>query len=458
MLDLFLAVAFCSVLPLIFVAPFLGVLAWYVIAYAAPHHLTPGFAYNFPVSEVIGLATLAGWLLSREPKRHAIGPTMALLLIFAVWISLTTMLAISPDFAKWRETMIKIAAAFLIFQIVRTPQRIYWLAWVTAMSIALYGIKGGVMTILTLGAITIYGPPESAISDNNDIAVAFVMVLPLLSYVRHATRSMVLKLGYAASIVLTSLSVLATYSRGGLLAIASTGAYFWLKSRHKLIIAILLAVTVGTAMLLMPDKWFQRMDTIGHYKSDASVQGRFNAWTHAFNVTKARPIIGGGFGTFSDQVYAEYSPGVKPLAGHSIYFECLGEQGFVGLALFIAIWFSAFWDAQRTIRVARTREDIQNLGELARMLQISLIGYAIGGAFLSLAYFELFYGIVVLCAATRFVVEHKSLEAPGSAKTRPTRSIGTVSPKYRKASGSVYRPALPHPQRATAIGRKGDIL
>jgi putative inorganic carbon (HCO3(-)) transporter len=455
MLDIFLGIVFCSVLPFIFVMPSLGVLAWYIVAYAAPHHLTPGFAYNFPVSEIIGLATLAGWLLSREPKRFTIVPTMMLLLVFTVWISFTTLLAISPDFEKWRETVVKIAAAFLAFQIMRSPQRIHWLAWVSAMSVAFYGIKGGIFAIATLGAAQISGPPASTLSDNNDVAVAFVMVLPLLSYARAATQSAVLKVGYAASIALTSLSVLVTYSRGGLLAIGATGIYFWLKSRHKLIIALLFALAVGGAMSLMPEKWFARMESIGQYGTDASVQGRFNAWNHAFNIVKARPLIGGGFGTFTAPVYAEYSPGVKSLAGHSIYFECLGEQGIVGLGLFLAIWLSAFRDARRTIRLAREREDLKNMGELARMLQISLIGYAIGGAFLSLTYFELFYGLVVLCAATRFVVEDKLSQPSEAVGPQPTGSVRTSSPKYGRAIGWVPRPALRRPQNAIGIGRKG---
>jgi putative inorganic carbon (hco3(-)) transporter len=453
MLDLFLGIAFCGVLPFILVAPSVGVLAWCVVAYAAPHHLTPGFAYNFPVAEVIGLATLVGWLLSREPKRLAITPTMVLLLAFALWMSVAAFLAIDPDFAKWRETAVKIAAAFLAFQIMRTPQRVYWLAWVSAMSIAFYGIKGGIVTIATLGAVQIGGPPESQIGDNNDLAVALVMVLPLLAHVRATAQSTVLKAGYAASIVLTSLSVLATYSRGGLLAIGSVGIYFWSKSRHKVIIAVLIALAATGALSFMPEKWYERMESIGNYNSDASVQGRFDAWNHALNIIEARPFIGAGFGAFSEVVFSEYSPGVKPRAGHSIYFECLGEQGLVGLALFLGIWLSAFRDARRTVRLARGREDLRNMTELARMLQISLIGYAVGGAFLSLTYFELFYGLVVLCAATRLVVEDKLSQPATAIHAQPPgpARIGSAP----KVIGWAPRPALSQPRTSARVSRKG---
>ena len=45
---------------------------------------------------------------------------------------------------------------------------------------------------------------------------------------------------------------------------------------------------------------------------------------------------------------------------------------------------------------------------LANMCQVALIGYAIGGAFLSLAYFDLPYSIVVVLVAINRWVDAKS--------------------------------------------------
>ena len=54
-------------------------------------------------------------------------------------------------------------------------------------------------------------------------------------------------------------------------------------------------------------------------------------------VATARPLTGGGFGTFSPPVFARYSPDVEWRAAHSIYFEVLAEQGYPGEFLFLAI-------------------------------------------------------------------------------------------------------------------------
>jgi putative inorganic carbon (HCO3(-)) transporter len=426
MRDLLLTTFVFGMLPFVLLRPEVGILLWYLFSYAVPHHLAYGFAYTFPFAQLIGLVTLAGWLISREKKRPAITPTVVLLVAFGTWVSITTVFALFPDVEKWRETVIKVGVAVFAIQIIRTPQRLRWLALVVALSIAFYGVKGGLFAIATGGGRLLHGPLDSPIEDNNDLALALVMVLPLLVYALWSVRATWLRIGFAGSIALSSVAVLASYSRGGFVALCSVGLYFWLKSRRKFLIAMMLAIGIAGAWSFMPDKWFQRMDTISTYGEDRSVVGRFDAWRHAVNVVAARPLIGGGFGAFSPRVFAEFSPGIQWRAAHSIYFESLGEQGIVGLLLSVGIWLSAFRDARQASRLARGRPDQQNIAQLATMLQVSLVGYAIGGAFLSLAYFELFYGLALMSAAARLVVADLPAGArePSSSKARGARRNG----------------------------------
>lgn len=443
MRDLVLTALIFGLLPFVLVMPAIGILLWYVTSYAVPQHLAYGFAYTFPFAQVIGLVTLAGWLISREQKRLATTPTIALLLAFGAWVSLTTAFALSPDMGKWRETVIKIGVAVFAVQIIRTPQRVRWLALATALSIAFYGVKGGLFAIAAGGARLLHGPPDSPIEDNNDLALALVMVLPLLVYGLWSARAVWLKMGFAATIVLTSVAVLASYSRGGLLALCFVGFYFWLKSRRKILIAMMLAVGIAGAWSFMPEQWFQRMDTIGTYGADRSVAGRFEAWRHAVNVVAARPIVGGGFGTFTQRVFAEFSPGTEWRAAHSIFFECVGEQGIVGLILFVSIWLSAFREARRAARLARGRADLPHIAELATMLQVSLVGYVIGGAFLSMTYFELFYGLASMSAAVRLVVADRLARPAGAPERSPTNVPVT---RQRRARTAIIRPVTESPQ------------
>jgi hypothetical protein len=50
------------------------------------------------------------------------------------------------------------------------------------------------------------------------------------------------------------------------------------------------------------------------------------------------------------------------------------------------------------------------------MLQVSLVGFSVGGAFLSLLYFDVPYYLMCAMVATRIVVEKGLKEAPASIK------------------------------------------
>src|SRR3546814_17578451 len=88
MRDVFILLLVFSVVPLIFLRPHVGILAWCWISYMNPHRLTWGVAFDFPVGLVIALATLAAWVLSQEPKKFQLTPVSGLLLAFVFWMTL----------------------------------------------------------------------------------------------------------------------------------------------------------------------------------------------------------------------------------------------------------------------------------------------------------------------------------------------------------------------------------
>ena len=178
------------------------------------------------------------------------------------------------------------------------------------------------------------------------------------------------------------------------------GTFFWLKSRNK-VFTTLLAVAAATLILsVMPQQWFDRMATVTNYEQDASAMGRINSWKMAFNLAKDRPF-GGGFDAFQWNTFAMYAPDPDDVHdSHSIYFEILGEHGFVGLGIFLLLGFMTWFTASSVIRIARNDPARRWAADLAAMVQVSLVGYASAGAFLGLAYFDFYYtliAVVVLC-------------------------------------------------------------
>jgi probable O-glycosylation ligase (exosortase A-associated) len=125
--------------------------------------------------------------------------------------------------------------------------------------------------------------------------------------------------------------------------------------------------------------------------------------------------IGGGFAIVSPEVFLRYAPNPdNVLTAHSIYFQILGEHGFMGLALFLLVFWFAWLNGGWVVRVTKAKPELLWAHDLAAMCQVSLVGYAVGGAFLSLAYFDLPYYIVVILIVLRRVVR-KELESPALA-------------------------------------------
>jgi probable O-glycosylation ligase (exosortase A-associated) len=184
----------------------------------------------------------------------------------------------------------------------------------------------------------------------------------------------------------------------------------------------------------MPQQWYDRMNTINTYQEDESAQGRINAWHVAFNVAKDR-ITGGGFELWRPPVFRQYAPNPWDVHDvHSIYFEIMGEQGFIGFALFMLLGLMVWIRAQQVIKRCKTDPDKKWAADLAAMLQVSLIGYASGGAFLGLAYFDLPYHLMatLLLAAKFSGVLGKLEPAEDHAMDRPApHSSSQFGPKSR---------------------------
>ena len=89
---------------------------------------------------------------------------------------------------------------------------------------------------------------------------------------------------------------------------------------------------------------------------DNSARERFNAWTFSWNLVSDYPLTGGGFATFTPELFATYAPNALDIRGaHSVYFGLLAEHGFPGLFMYLAMVASCF---ATTLKVRDTREGV----------------------------------------------------------------------------------------------------
>ena len=202
--------------------------------------------------------------------------------------------------------------------------------------------------------------------------------------------------------------------------------FLWLKSRRKIIFGVILFGALVSAVMFMPDVWETRMRSIENYEEDGSAQGRINTWTMAYNLANARPIVGGGFEMYTRRTFQEYAPNPEDVhSAHSIYFQMLGEHGYVGLLLFLALGLHGLAHRPQGDRPQPGRAREAWAGNLARSIQVSLIGFAVGGAFVNISYWELqYYELVLLVAAYRLVAA--TTGAGGQVSVNTANAHGAV--------------------------------
>jgi len=425
MRDYLLTLVIVGLMPLVVAMPHLGVYVWHWFSLMNPHRLTYGFAYSLPFGQIIAVVTILAWLFSTQSKRIPWTAATAVLVMLLAWVSLTTATAFAPAvaFEKWQQAAKIIVMTLVTLSLITTRARLVALIWVAAMSLGFYGFKGGLFTVATGGTYRVWGPDSTFIADNNAIGLALVMVLPLLRFLQLCAAKRWVGLLLAGGMVLDAAAVVGTYSRGALLGLAVVATLLGLRSRHRLATAIVAGLSLIAAVSLLPDKWFQRMETIQQYEGEASAESRLDMWAMALRIAADRPVVGGGFDVFKlPSIYPTYFPeAIKVRDVHSIYFQALGEHGIVGLVLFLSVGLFGLREGMIAKRRAAGREELRWAVDLANCLQASILGFAVSGAFLTLAFFDFFYLIIAMSICLRTLVcfpYAESGKTPGFVSTR----------------------------------------
>jgi probable O-glycosylation ligase (exosortase A-associated) len=417
MRGLVLGLIFFAMLPFIFVkGPFFGILMWYWVSLMAPQQAVWSSVFSaVPYALLVAIVTLVSLAVAKgEPKMPPLNKTTALIFLLMLWICVTSWLGIGPPaeiYDKWQLAEKMLLMTLVAYALTNSRGRVEQLIVVCVLSIGFWGFRGGLIAIVTGGGSRVHGPDGSMIGDNNDLGVALTMILPLIFYLRERYAQRVIKWPIQILIGLTILGDVFTYSRGALVAMVAMASMLWFRSRKKVSILILIVVAGAVVWNFAPTEWVDRMFTIETYKTDMSAEARIFMWERAWALAQRRPIFGGGFhwsydpDTVNKVLAGSNAPKLDiPRAAHSIWFEMLGDHGFVGLGLFVAILASTFIDAYWLMRHTRRDPDLAWANNLGRMLQVALVGYCTGGSFATQGMYDGFYAVVIIAAAARRVV------------------------------------------------------
>lgn len=294
MRDLLVAFIVFGSLPFILKRPFWGILMLAWLGYMNPHRLCYSFMLDMPAVQIVAITTLIGMLASQEVKRMVWSREIVVLLIFIAWMGVTTTQAVFFDLAMDQYVkVIKIQIlTFMTLLMLTSRERVHLFIWVIVLSLGFYGVKGGIFTVLNGGAYRVQGPFGTFIGGNNELALALIMTIPLMRYLQLQEKNKLIRLGLAVGMTLTALAAVGSQSRGALVGMAAMGTIFWLKSRNRFATALLIIVAGVIVYQVMPEEWYQRMNTIETYDEDASALGRINMWWMAWNLANDR-IFGG---------------------------------------------------------------------------------------------------------------------------------------------------------------------
>ena len=122
--------------------------------------------------------------LGKEPKKMVWTIETRILVVFIIWMFITTQLAMYPHLAavQWSKVWKIQLMTFVTIMLMQDKWRVQAMVWVIALSLGFYGFKGGIFTILTGGGDAVYGPSGTFIYGNNEIGLALIMTIPLIKY------------------------------------------------------------------------------------------------------------------------------------------------------------------------------------------------------------------------------------------------------------------------------------
>lgn len=410
--------------------PWIGIMVWTWLSIMNPHRFAYGFSYSAPLAAAAAGCTLLGFMMTRDRASPFKGSPVVWLVVFIAWMTLSWLAGFDlvGDYEQWVKVMKVFFMIVVGMALLHTKQHILALVWVAAGSLGLLGAKGGVFTVASGGSSRVWGPPGSFIHDNNEFALALVMTIPLLRFLQLQVTKAWQRHLLTLTMLLCAAAALGTQSRGGFLAISAMALVLWWRGKNRLIGGVVIFVVAISLVAFMPDTWSNRMNTIQSYEQDSSAMGRISAWWTAFGVAKNYPF-GAGFNVARPELFARYSPYPDSIhAAHSIYFQVLGNHGFIGLLLFLGIFVSTYRAAGKLRKEAADIPQARWCADLGAMAQVSLIGFGVGGAFLSLAYFDLPYNTMMAVVLARQWVLKRGWETEPAHKPGWFTIPGLVAP------------------------------
>lgn len=412
MRDIVLIIFIGIIIAMGFKRPFLWVLLYIYVDIVSPGEVGWGFIRSLHLSLIAFIAAFVGYALldSKEGSRFTM--RQGLMVALLAWCGYTTLGAVFQDsaWAKWDWVWKSLFFAAFLPLTLRTRLRIEAALVVFVLSIAAVAISGSVKTVFGgggYGMLVLLVQNDSGIYEGSIFSTAAIATIPLVMFLaRHGT---VFKpdwrvYTFAGALIFACLLIpIGTHARTGLVCIAVFAVLMMRAVRHRFLYAGLAGVALVASIPFMPQEFTDRMATITGFRSDESASTRIAVWQWTVDYAIANPT-GGGFDAYRANSFTYEVPQIegegnnrrityqevtdRARAYHSSYFEMLGEQGWLGLFLWLALQGTGIWQMERIRwREGPKHEDRDKwMFDLATALQHAQIIFLVGALFVGIAF------------------------------------------------------------------------
>jgi probable O-glycosylation ligase (exosortase A-associated) len=364
---------------------------------------------RFPFIFAVSLCTLVGTLrLYAQFINIFRSPITLGILLLQVPIGLSIVYAVRPELC-WNRYDIYykvIIMSLLVPVIVINEKTLHRLLLVITLSLGYISVKFSIFSILHGGVIlqSMGYQGIGMLSDNNGLALAIGMLMPIAWYLRLRTENKYLKLaliGIAGSSLFT---VISTNSRGNAVAMACVILMLIARSRRQVWALVGIAVLALPAVLLVGDRFAARMGTIENVDADASAASRTEFASAAVRMWQDYTLTGVGFGQDNYVLLSEQylgHPNPQGLVVHNTYLQVLVDSGIGAFALHVLLLLgTTLWLGRSASKMKRFRPE---LAVYPYALQGALAHFAIGSTFYSRESFELYYILLTAAAAWQLI-------------------------------------------------------
>jgi probable O-glycosylation ligase (exosortase A-associated) len=366
----------------------------------------------------------------------------------AVWITLTMVWAEAPaaGWGKWDWAFKSIVFSAFIPLVIRSRVQIEAFAQAYVFSLAANFIPFGLKTLITGGG---YGQNlgllggNSGLSEGGLLSTLCLMAVPLALFLgKHGQllpKMRWVTLAYFGIASLAVVTALGTFERSALIGLVVLATYMLSRSQHKIRFGLLLAACGLVLVYITSSRWTERISTIGDYAEESSALVRLLVWRWTFNYAVSHPL-GGGFAAYLID-FVELPDGTVQFgrAFHSIYFELLGEQGWVGLGMFLVLSGTTILGLRRMARRVRQVPEMAWCADMSDALQSALMVFLTAGAFVGIAFQPMYWYFIAMSISLReYVHRVEQQQAQGDAtgtwreRARPPVGIPAWRPGGRQ--------------------------